>query len=62
MRSSKSPTPQQIPEKLGTGDICLCDTRLCNGAVGISSGSGSAAFAVVVAVVAAAVAQRALPT
>ena len=48
----------QIPEKLGTGDICLCDTRLCNGAVGIGSG-GIGALAVALA--AAAVARWLLP-
>ena len=49
----------QIPEKLGTGDICLCDTRLCNGAVGIGSGGGIGALAVALAV--AAVARWLLP-
>ena len=48
----------QIPEKLGTGDICLCDTRLCNGAMGVRSGGG-AAFAVALA--AAMVARWVLP-
>ena len=48
----------QIPEKLGTGDICLCDTRLCNGAVGIGSGGGST---LAVALVTAAVARWLLP-
>ena len=49
----------QIPEKLGTGDICLCDTRLCNGAVGIGSGGGGGTLAVALAV--AAVARWLLP-
>lgn len=52
----------KIPEKLGTGDICLCDTRLCNGAVGFKS-SGTAFVVVAVGLAAAAAATRwALPT
>ena len=50
----------QIPEKLGTGDICLCDTRLCNGALGIKSGGGGG-VALAVALATAAVARWMLP-
>ena len=59
MRTSSLPT-LKIPDTLGEGDICLCDTRLCNGAVGIKS--GGAAFVVAAALAAAAaVAKWALP-